>query len=210
MAVRTGSSIGTLCLWVQGQEEAVTAAVFQFSFRQQRHSSETSSADKLRYATEEIWEPEGCVYNNTITSQAWQLTCRHPLQITAGWLWIQHDSRQRRKQATFTHLGNPILNYFPFTICVTHLDVNHLDRPCFPTAVKSRRATMEASLLNRADVYTFHNACVCFIHEAFFRKIGRHNWRGDALMMTYPICVSTVVIQQTLHLKFSTMQQNSI
>lgn len=84
MAVRTRSSIGTLCLWVQGREEAVTAAVFHSTFRQQRHSFETSSADKLRYATGEIWELEGCVYNNTITGQAWQLTCRHPQQITAG------------------------------------------------------------------------------------------------------------------------------
>lgn len=53
MAVRTRSTIGTLCLRVQGREEAVTAAVFRSSFRQQRHSFETSSADKLRYATGE-------------------------------------------------------------------------------------------------------------------------------------------------------------
>lgn len=68
MAVRTGSTIGTLCPRAQGQEEAEAANVFPSSVRQQRHSSETLSADKLRYATGKIWEPEGCPYNNTITS----------------------------------------------------------------------------------------------------------------------------------------------
>lgn len=84
MAVRTRSTIGTLCQRVQGWEEAVTAAAFPSSFRQQRHSFQTSSADKLRYATGKIWEPQGCVYNNTITGPAWQLTCHHPQQITAA------------------------------------------------------------------------------------------------------------------------------
>lgn len=72
--------------------------------------SESSSPNKLHYIMRKIWNPQDCVYNNTITAQAWHMTYHRPQP--ADYL---SNNRQRCKQATFTNNGLVI----PFTMCLT-------------------------------------------------------------------------------------------
>lgn len=83
MAGRTQNSILSLCAKLRGSSDSEV----MFHFPDNGVTlSEPPSSNELRYVTGKIWEPEVCVYNNTITAQAWQMTCHHPQQITASWL----------------------------------------------------------------------------------------------------------------------------
>lgn len=75
----------------------------QFTDNDVTHT-ESSSPNKLSYITGEIWEPEDGVYNNTITAQAWQMTCHRakPSQPAD----YPSNNRQHNKPATFQSNGN--------------------------------------------------------------------------------------------------------
>lgn len=81
--------------------------MFQFTDNDVTHI-ESSSPTKPSYITGKIWEPEDGVYNNTITAQAWQMTCHRPKQSQPA--DYPSDNRQHSKPATFQNNGNNGLN----------------------------------------------------------------------------------------------------
>lgn len=169
MAVRTRGTIGTLCLWVQGREEAVTAAVFHSSFRQQRHSFETSSADKLRYATGKIWELEGCV-STTI-----QLLARH-----GSWPVVTHNKSQpfdcEHSTTTDDATNRLHLQILGISSLISFF-LQHVRHTWTSTSLVSvflqRWNTTEQPqwlLFSTTLTCIFHNTCSCFIYEHILWK----------------------------------------
>lgn len=105
--VKTKNTASALCHSVykvrrRHRGHAVIESVFRFPDNDVT-LSESSSPSKLHYITGKIWELGDRVYNNTITAQAWQMTCHRPEQSQPA--DYPSNSRQHCKQATFENMG---------------------------------------------------------------------------------------------------------